>query len=263
MNQKKSFWATLPGIITGIAGLITAIGGLLLILYQIGAIGPAKETVVPNVIGLSLEAARTTLSNNNLNTGNVQYTNTETNVPETVLSQVPVFGQQVATGTTVTLVVSRRAAGEVEEDCISFDHNKAEVKKVGGRWKIVAGNKWLLGFNNNESEARQALQIIKHYRMNKQCFVGRPDASMEYYLVNGQSPTGAFQGEDCLGFNPANIEVKEINGRWKIVEGSRWILDFEDKKNEARQSFNIIKKYGFRYICFVVRPDASMIYFRR
>lgn len=149
------------------------------------------------------------------------------------------------------------------EDCIDFDHNKAEVKKVGGRWKIVVGSMLLLDFDNNESEARQALQIIKHYRMNKQCFVGRPDASMEYYLVNGQSPTGAFQGEDCVSFNPANIEVKKIDGRWKIVEGSHWILDFEDKENEARQSFKIIKKYGFEYICFVGRPDASMIYFRR
>jgi hypothetical protein len=42
MNDTKSFWATLPGILTGIAGILTAIGGLLVILYQIGVIGPDK-----------------------------------------------------------------------------------------------------------------------------------------------------------------------------------------------------------------------------
>jgi hypothetical protein len=36
MSEAKSFWTTLPGILTGMAGLITAIGGLLVILDQIG-----------------------------------------------------------------------------------------------------------------------------------------------------------------------------------------------------------------------------------
>jgi hypothetical protein len=35
-NGKTSFWATIPGIITGIATLITAVGGLLVILNSIG-----------------------------------------------------------------------------------------------------------------------------------------------------------------------------------------------------------------------------------
>lgn len=39
MSEKKSFWTTLPGILTGIAGIITALGGLLVILFQIGVIG--------------------------------------------------------------------------------------------------------------------------------------------------------------------------------------------------------------------------------
>ncbi|MEE9288357.1 MAG: hypothetical protein V3U69_02080 [Bacteroidota bacterium] len=33
-SNSKSFWTTLPGIITGLAGLVTAIGGLLLVLNQ-------------------------------------------------------------------------------------------------------------------------------------------------------------------------------------------------------------------------------------
>lgn len=43
MGEKKSFWATLPGILTGLAGIITAAGGLLVILYQIGVLGPKQN----------------------------------------------------------------------------------------------------------------------------------------------------------------------------------------------------------------------------
>ena len=42
MSETKSFWTTLPGILTGIAGIITAIGGLLVVLYQIQVIGPNR-----------------------------------------------------------------------------------------------------------------------------------------------------------------------------------------------------------------------------
>lgn len=154
----------------------------------------------------------------------------------------------------------------LREDCISFDYRRAEVRNIGGRWKIVVGRMWLKDFGNvvlSEREARQALRIIKHYRMNQQCFVGRPDPSMEYYLVNGGAPTGSLGGEDCVRFNPANIEVKRIGDRWKIIDGTHWIMDFSDKEGEARMAFRIIKKYGFNHICFVGRRDPSMTYFRR
>lgn len=151
----------------------------------------------------------------------------------------------------------------LREDCIPFDYQQAQVKKVDGRWKIVVGNMWLLDFGGNESEARQALRIIQHYHMNRQCFVGRPDPSMEYYLVDGAAPAGSLAGEDCVAFNPTAIEVKKIDGNWKIVEGTHWILDFGSSEAEARAAFEIIKKYGFRFICFVGRPDPSLTYFRR
>jgi hypothetical protein len=37
--EKKSFWTTMPGMITATAGLITAVGGLLAVLAQVGVFG--------------------------------------------------------------------------------------------------------------------------------------------------------------------------------------------------------------------------------
>ncbi len=39
MNDKKSFWVTLPGILTGVAAIITATGGIIATLYQVGVVG--------------------------------------------------------------------------------------------------------------------------------------------------------------------------------------------------------------------------------
>ncbi len=151
----------------------------------------------------------------------------------------------------------------IKEDCISFNPDNIEVKLVNGRWKIVEGSHWIFDFENKKDEAMKAYQIIKHYGMNQSCFVGRPDPSFEYLLVSGNAPTGPFTGEDCIPFNPDTIEVKEINNRWKIVDGTHWIFDFEDKKDEAELAYCIIKKYGFDHTCYVGRPDASFKYLRQ
>jgi len=151
----------------------------------------------------------------------------------------------------------------VKEDCVGFDPKNIEVKDVNGSWKIVEGGHWIMDFGSNEEEARMACDIIKHYGITSHCFVGRPDASMTYYLVNGKPPTGSYPGEDCITFNPDNIVVVEVNGSWRIVEGSQQLIDFGDKSGEATLAATFIKKYGFTHICYVGRPNPSMTYFRK
>jgi hypothetical protein len=148
-------------------------------------------------------------------------------------------------------------------DCIPFDPNQAHVVRARRRWKIAVGRMWLLDFGSSKREANRALNIIKHYGMNSQCFVGRPHPSMEFYLVNGRAPEGPFAGEDAIPFNPPGLEVQRVRGRWKVVEGNHWLMDFDQHEGEARQALSYILRYGFRYICFVGRPDPSMTYFRK
>jgi hypothetical protein len=151
----------------------------------------------------------------------------------------------------------------VKEDCVSFNPNTAEVKNISGRWKIVDGRNWLFDFAGNRAEAERTLSIIKRYRMTQSCFVGRPHPSFQYMLAFGRAPAGSYPGEDCISFNPNTTEVKNINGRWKIVDGSHWMFDFARNESEARQTLAIIKKYGFTSSCFVGRPNPSFQYMRR
>lgn len=67
--------------------------------------------------------------------------------------------------------------------------------------------------------------------------------------------------EDCVSFNWRNIRVRQIDGRWKIVEGSHWIMDFGSKKSEAHQAHRILRHYRLTSMCFVGRPNPSFTYF--
>ena len=105
---------------------------------------------------------------------------------------------------------------------------------------------------------------IRQYRLNQQCFVARPNPPMEYWLSSGRPPVGPFPGEDSIAFDNTNIRVAYIGGSWKIVEGtSHSMLDFGANERAAWQSLWTIWKYDFNHICFVGRPDPSMVYFRK
>lgn len=151
----------------------------------------------------------------------------------------------------------------VKEDCIAFNWRTATRQQVNGSWKIVDGSHWLFDFADKADEATKALNIIKRYRMDSSCFVGRPDPSLSYMLSKGKLPSGNMSGEDCIGFNPDSASVANANGSWKVVDGSHWMFDFGSKEEEARQALAIIKKYRVSYSCFVGRPDPSFSYLRR
>lgn len=148
-------------------------------------------------------------------------------------------------------------------DCVSFNPKRAEVRNVGGRWKIAEDRHWIMDFGAKEREARRAIRIIRKYGLDRQCFVGRPDPSMTYFLTRGRIPSGAMRGEDCVGFNPATIEVRRVKGRWKIVDGNHWIMDFGRNEREAQKAYSVFRRYGATRQCFVARPGPSMSYLRR
>lgn len=150
-----------------------------------------------------------------------------------------------------------------KDDCVSFNPATTTAALVSGNWKVVDGSHWLFDFGAKQAEAQRTLAIIKHYNMNQSCFVGRPNPSFQYMLISGSSPAGAFAGEDCIGFNPANIAVASVNGSWKIVDGNQWMFDFGTKKSEADQTLEIIKAKGFTQSCFVGRPGPSFSYMRK
>ena len=149
------------------------------------------------------------------------------------------------------------------EDCISHNVDNLTVEFINGSFKIVDGSHWLLDFGLNVLDAKRSLDIIKYYRMDSHCFVGRPNAPFEYWLVGGAAPVGDVGGEDCISFNPNTIEVKYVSGRWKIVDGSHWMFDFDQNQENAKKAYNIIKYYGFTKICYVGRPNAKFIYLKK
>ncbi|MFP3943790.1 MAG: hypothetical protein ACLFWF_07845 [Alphaproteobacteria bacterium] len=143
---------------------------------------------------------------------------------------------------------------------MSFSNRNARLERVNGRWKIVDGDHWIADFGDKSGEAKEAFRIVKFYGFDRQCFVGRPGPSMTYWKRGGTIPARDMEGQDCTSFDPGTVEVKRIDGRWKIVEGGHWIADFGSNRKEAFEAYGIVKRYKLSKQCFVGRPGPSMTY---
>ncbi len=146
------------------------------------------------------------------------------------------------------------------EDCIGFNPSQVEAKHVSGNWKVVQGSMWMLDFGDNKAGAVRAAQIIHNYGFDQQCFVKRPHAAMMYWKSGGHVPSGSMSGQDCVNNNPATAGVEQLNGSWKVVDGSHWMLDFGGDKAAAEQALSVIKNYHLNRQCFVARPNPPMSY---
>jgi hypothetical protein len=146
---------------------------------------------------------------------------------------------------------------------VNFDQKRVRIINANGNWKLAEGSQWLFDFGQSQAEAKQALGIIRQYQMDAVCYVGRPQPSLTYLLTKGQSPIGKRVNEDCVTFDPKKLQARQIHGSWKIVENNHWLFDFGSKVQEAKQALGVIRKYQFRYSCYVGRPDPSFTYLRQ
>jgi hypothetical protein len=154
-------------------------------------------------------------------------------------------------------------ASALREDCISFNPDTTTIEQISFGWRVVDGNQVIFGFDFDKTEAMIALATIKHYKMTQSCFVGRPRPSFHYMLAGGSAPVGSFRPTDCSPFNLATTNVRQINGSWKVADGSKELFDFGEKKDEADQTMAIIKKYGFVYSCMIAKGKVEYVYMHK
>ena len=158
--------------------------------------------------------------------------------------------------------------GQSEEDCVPLDYQSAEVKNIDSDWKIAIDSNWLMSFDS-EQDAESALSIIKHYQIEKICYITRPYAKMLYYLTENGAPAGPMVGEDCISFDRLNLRASLIEEdspipyhmirSWQVLDGDRPIVDFADSQIQARRALEIIDRYEFSRQCF--SEGRGMMYF--
>lgn len=149
-------------------------------------------------------------------------------------------------------------------DCVDHDLSNLRLKRRGWwfwrTWTIVDGNHQLFYFGRNRAEGKEALNIIRQFAFTNTCYVGRPDASMQYLRTGNTVPGGSHGSSDCLNFNRANTRIEPAGGgEWRLTDGVSSMLIFPNQ-TEAQQAIDVISKHELNRQCFVGRPNASFTF---
>jgi hypothetical protein len=149
---------------------------------------------------------------------------------------------------------------QATEDCVRFDPLLVSTSNTAGDWKVMKGPTPILDYGADAAGAQRAVDVIRHYHFTRQCFVRGPGAVMMYWKNGVAVPPGNMPGQDCIVFNPANVTAQFSDTRWKVSDGSNWLLDYGQDHAAADHAAAVIKSYSLNRECFVERPRVAMQY---
>lgn len=148
-------------------------------------------------------------------------------------------------------------------DCALLDLPTVRVGRVRGRWKVMDRRGLLFDFARSEANARRALEVIQHHRIDHIRFVRRPDPTVMVLISGGHSPVGAMRGEDAVAFDPERLSVRRRGTRYELQHTGRSLLSLGPSRREANEAIEVLKWYRVTHICYVGGRGSSFYYFRR
>ena len=154
--------------------------------------------------------------------------------------------------------VQARKQAKLEDDCEPFSADNAKVVERDGRFKVVSGEH-VISSAVTRADAGRTIEVIKNYKLNKQCYVGRPDWTFEYFLAGSKTPRAELAGESCQKFNLGGLDVDKDGARWQLKDGIVRIKTF-DNENQAWEAYAYLRRHAFTYRCNVA---DGFVYWRR
>jgi len=138
-----------------------------------------------------------------------------------------------------------------------FDGGGLEVKYQSGSWQLWAGRTLIKDFGRAEPEAREALQLFRDLRVNSRGVIG---GVFEFWLSDGEAPSGIVRSRKIISFNPAVLRVEQVAGAWCLRDDRIVLYNFGPSKSDAEAALAVCRHYGFNQLGFIGQPTPYLKY---
>jgi hypothetical protein len=153
--------------------------------------------------------------------------------------------------------------GADHSDRVPFDWRQVQVRLDGKEWHLASGSLVLANFGPDQDAARRALDVIRYYHFTEKHSIGGSDRAFSYYLINGLAPRGLPFGIPSESFEAAALKVVEVDGKWSLCSGNRTIVVLGDRREEAADLLEAIKRQHFDHLCRVGRAEDGFTFLVR
>lgn len=157
-----------------------------------------------------------------------------------------------------TPVAASRGSGL--DDCVAIDTAQSYIAGENGNWKLRDFLHVVLNFGPYKVAAAKGLSVLKYYRFDETCHIGRGTADLVLYRAAGEVPHQPMPGEDCTEIRSAKVEAVERDGDWKVVEGTRELYNYRSDRAGATQAATLVKSLNLTRQCYFDRKNMSASY---
>ncbi len=157
--------------------------------------------------------------------------------------------------------------GDLIENVVTFDPDLLQLdwtpdtSQQGYSWQLRCGELTIRDFGSNETAARQMLLLIRQLRVNQYGSVGEARPILEYWLSDGQAPSGFASGLRLSPVDQRTLRVENSYGQWCVRDAYRTLLSFERGEEDARRALAILRKYRFTQVGIVCSSNPPILLF--
>lgn len=144
---------------------------------------------------------------------------------------------------------------------IEIESATLTLKRFADSWQLWAGRTMLRNFGNAETEAREALRVIRELKINEWAMIGSPIPVVEYGLQHGRATVGFGIAKFALPIDLKSVRVDRVKGVWVLRDDNTLLFNFGSNRSDAEQAVAVVQKYGFDRVGYVGQPNPVMAYF--
>ncbi len=148
-----------------------------------------------------------------------------------------------------------------KESLTAFDANRADLDWSSQGWRLTADGAALKDFGRRESDAHDALRLIRELRLNQRGIVGGPSPKLEYWLSDGRPPQAPPSGLRVQAMDAATMRVEQTQNQWVLRDDRRILFNFGGEESDAREALAVVRKYGFTHVGVVDPASPVMMVF--
>jgi hypothetical protein len=185
----------------------------------------------------------------------------QTKAPTTLPAQV-INGAHQMPGSDPTAMQSPSTTPEnlvAEEHLAPIHPQLVDLQWQEDRWQLTDGGVVVKDFGRREKEAQAAIAIIRELGLTQRGTIGSPQPVMEYWLVNGHSPTRVARGLRTKPIDLASLRVEESQKQWVVRDSFQILFNFGTHEEDARQAAAVIHRYGFTQIGALGQGAPAML----
>jgi hypothetical protein len=128
-------------------------------------------------------------------------------------------------------------------DRLPLDTRRMDLRREGSGWVLYAGKQPVGRFGPAERAGRATAEALERFRVTELCRVG--DSGFGFFLSNGRAPQGGTVGLSTKLLRVEKLAVQSVNGVWAVCEGTRPVLLFGDRPDDARIALAAIMHFKF------------------